>query len=47
MFARLRQSLHRFSSLFRNRQMDEDLRAEMAAHLALAIEENLRRGLSV
>jgi putative ABC transport system permease protein len=42
---RLRQSLHRLRSFFRRAQLDRDLDEEMAAHLELAIEENLRRGL--
>ena len=42
---RLRQSLHRLRSLFRGAQDDRDLDAEMAAHLELAIEENLRQGM--
>src|SRR5439155_5221492 len=43
---RLRQSFHRLRSLFRNAEQDRDLDVEMSAHLDLAIEENLRRGLS-
>src|SRR5579864_8678396 len=43
---RLRQFLHRLRSLFRHTQLDRDLDAEMSAHVDLAIEENLRRGLS-
>src|SRR6266705_35414 len=46
MITRLRQSLHRLRSLFRRAQLDRDLDAEMSAHLELAIEENLQRGLS-
>ena len=42
----LRQSLHRLRSFFRRAQLDRDLDAEMSAHLDLAIEENLQRGLS-
>lgn len=42
---RLRQFLHRLRSLFRHTQLDRDLDAEMSAHVDLAIEENLRRGL--
>ena len=44
--AALRQALERLRSFFRKTPMDRDLDAEMAAHLAFAIEENLRRGLS-
>src|SRR6266581_6754650 len=43
---RLRQTLDRLRSLFRRAQLDRDLDAEMSAHLELAIEENLQRGLS-
>lgn len=43
---RLRQLLHRTRSLFRRAQLDRELDAEMSSHLELAIEENLRRGLS-
>lgn len=46
MIAWLSQSLQRLASLFRRAQLDRDLDAEMASHLELAIEENLRRGLS-
>ncbi len=42
----LRQLLHRVRSFFRRAQLDRDIDAEMSAHLDLAIEENLRRGLS-
>jgi predicted permease len=42
----LRQFLLRVTSLFRREQLDHDLDAELAAHLDLAIEENLQRGLS-
>ena len=46
MIDRLRQSLQRFVSFFRRAQLDQDLEAEMASHLELAIEENLRTGMS-
>src|SRR5246127_2758582 len=42
----LHQSFHRMRSLFRRAQLDRDLDEEMSAHLELAIEENLERGLS-
>jgi predicted permease len=42
----LRQSLQRFLSFFRAKQLDQDLQAEMAAHLEMAVEENLRTGMS-
>jgi putative ABC transport system permease protein len=43
---RLHQLFQRLRSLFRRAQLDRDLDAEMAAHIELAIEENLQRGLS-
>jgi len=46
MSTRLRQLLYRLRSLFRRGEQDRDLEAEMSAHLELAIEENLRRGLA-
>lgn len=46
MTSRLRQLLHRLRSFFLGAEQDRDLDAEMSAHLELAIEENLRRGLS-
>jgi putative ABC transport system permease protein len=42
----LRQTLYRLLAFFRRPLLDRDLDAEMAAHLELAIEENLQRGLS-
>jgi predicted permease len=42
----IRQSLRRFHSFFRKPQLDQELDAEMVAHLELAIEENLQRGMS-
>src|SRR5215472_6149846 len=42
----LRQLLRRLGSFFRRNQLDRDLDAEISAHLELAIEENLQRGLS-
>jgi putative ABC transport system permease protein len=38
--------LHRFSSLFRRNRLDRDLSAEMSHHLDLAVEENLRDGMT-
>lgn len=38
--------LQRFASFFRRAQLDQDLEAEMASHLELAIEENLRSGMT-
>ena len=42
---RLREFFHGLRSLFRARQLDTELHAEMAAHVELAMEENLQRGL--
>jgi len=46
MIAQLRQLRHRLRSLFHRSQLDRDLDAEISAHLQLAIDENLQRGLS-
>jgi hypothetical protein len=42
----MREALARLRSFFRKAPLDRDLEAEMAAHLAFAVEENLRRGLT-
>jgi len=42
----LRQALNRLRAFFRKEPLDRDLDAEMAAHLELAIDENLRRGIA-
>jgi predicted permease len=42
----LREALERVRSFFQKSQRDSDLDAEMAAHLELATEENLRQGMS-
>lgn len=41
----LKRLLGRVRAFFRKRPLDEDLEAELAAHLDFAIEENLERGL--
>src|SRR2546429_6484703 len=46
MIDEVRQGFHRLRSLFRRARQDRELDAEMSAHLELAIEENLERGLS-
>jgi predicted permease len=46
LIAALQQALARVRSFLRKPPLDRDLDAEMASHLAFAIEENLRRGLS-
>jgi predicted permease len=38
--------LSRVSSLFRRRQLDADLEDELQAHVELAVQENLRRGMA-
>lgn len=42
----LRRSVRRVRAFFRREQLDSDLQDEMATHLELAIEDNMRRGLS-
>ena len=42
----LQQSFYRLRSFFRRAELDRDLDAEISAHLQLAVEENLQRGLS-
>src|SRR5689334_23655218 len=42
----LREAFNRISSLFRKDLLDQDLNQEMASHLEMAVEENLRRGMS-
>ena len=42
----LRQFLERLRSSFSSTRLDDDLNAEMAAHLEFAIAENLQRGMS-
>lgn len=46
MTGRLRQTLFRLLAFFRGAWLDRDLDDEMAAHVELAIEENLERGLA-
>jgi predicted permease len=42
----LRRALARVRSFFRKPPLDADLEAEIAAHLEMAVEENIRRGLT-
>jgi putative ABC transport system permease protein len=42
----LRKTLHRLRSSFPNGPIDHDLDAEIATHLELAVEENVKRGMS-
>jgi predicted permease len=46
MIDRLQEFFHRVTSIFRREKLDRDLDAELAAHLELATEENLQRGLA-
>src|SRR5215472_13936168 len=46
MIDRFQQSWHRLGSMFRRSDLDRELETEMAAHVEMAIEENLQRGLS-
>ncbi|MGD0223755.1 MAG: ABC transporter permease [Terriglobia bacterium] len=46
MSAQLQRTLNRLRAFLHKEPLDHELDAEMAAHLELAIEENLRRGLS-
>lgn len=41
----LQEALNRFRSFFHKRPLDRDLDVEMAAHIEMAVDENLRRGL--
>ncbi len=43
---RLRETFNRLRAALRKQRLDNDLDVEMAAHLDLAIEDNLRRGFS-
>ena len=42
----LRQVLNQVRSLFHGEQLDHDVKEEMASHLEMAVEENLKRGMS-
>ena len=43
---RIRMLLSRCAALFRGRKLDEELDQELRAHIELAVEENLKRGIS-
>ncbi len=43
---RIRMLLSRCAALFRGRTLDEELDQELRAHIELAVEENLKRGIS-
>ena len=42
----LREAFHRIRSLFHKDPLDQELNQEMASHLEMAVEENIRRGMS-
>jgi predicted permease len=42
----LREAFNRVLSFFRSEQLDREVNEEMASHLEMAVEENLRRGMS-
>jgi len=42
----LREAFNQVRSYFRNEQLDREVNEEMASHLEMAVEENLRRGMS-
>jgi putative ABC transport system permease protein len=46
MIDRFQQWLHRFGSMFRRSHLDRELETEMAAHVEMAVEENLQCGMS-
>jgi len=37
---------HRLTSLFKRRHLDDDLNAEVRSHLEMAVELNVRKGMS-
>ncbi len=42
----LREAFNRIRAFFRSNELDQEVKEEMASHLEMAIEENLRRGMS-
>src|ERR1700761_4015676 len=46
MIAPLREAFHRIRSFFRQDPLDRELNEEMASHLEMATDENIRRGMS-
>ena len=42
----LREAFNKIRALFRSNALDQEAKEEMASHLEMAIEENLRRGMS-
>ena len=43
----LREAFNRIRSWFRKNRLDQELNQDMASHLEMAVEENIRRGMSV
>jgi hypothetical protein len=46
MMESIRELFRRVTSFFRREKLDQELDAELAAHLELAVEENLQRGMT-
>ena len=46
MHGHIRELCERFLSLFRRRKLDSDLSEELAAHLEMAVEDNIRSGMN-
>ena len=42
----LREAFNKIRALFRSNELDQEAKEEMASHLEMAVEENLRRGMS-
>ena len=42
----IREGLERFRSFFKKRELDSDFENEVSSHLEMAVEENLKRGMS-
>ncbi len=42
----IREGLERFRSFFKKRELDRDFESEVSSHLEMAVEENLKRGMS-
>ena len=38
--------LNRFGALFRRRRLEDDMDSELRSHLEMAVESNLRKGMS-
>ncbi|MGD9159937.1 MAG: permease prefix domain 1-containing protein, partial [Desulfobacteraceae bacterium] len=42
----IREFFQRICSIFRKRKLDEDLSEELASHIEMAIEDNIREGMN-